>query len=650
LNFFLKSNEITFYVDSVKFKYNYKKNILDKLPQVKKLSSSESESPDKKWIVFIQDYNIWLKNIETNDTVQLSFDGTEKYDYGSNLSWYSINNESNPIKKQADILVYWSPDSKKLIVPRYNRTNAQKLYLLKTTPKKGFRSELYSYERPLAGDSLLTTIEYVLFDVELQKQINLKISPNAPFLNYSIEWLQNSTKAFLLKYDRGYKKREFVEIDASTGEIHLIIQENATTYLDPLIHSHLFLESTNQLIWTSEKDGYNHIYMYSLRKGTQKMQITKGNFMVHKIVFVDEYNGEIYFTASGLEPGDPYFTYLYSISFYGKELKKITKDYANHIIYKSSDKKFLIDVFSRVDMPTKAVVYRLKDNRIIMNLTTANIDSLVAWGWKPAEPFKVKARDDSTDIYGLIYRPSNFDSAKKYPIIDATYSGPHTIRTPKSFKQAIINNDLALAELGFIVITVDGLGTAYRSKKFHDFSYKNLGDIGCEDHIKAIKELAQKYPSFDTASVGIYGHSAGGYDAVRALILRPDFYKVAVSSAGNHDHRVAKAWWPELYMGYPVSNVYNEQSNILNAGKIKGKLLLAHGNMDNNVNPAGTFRLSDALIKANKDFELIITPGDNHGDLYYNKYFIRKRWDFFVTNLQGKIPPLEYKIKDEAVK
>jgi len=640
--------EITFQFDDKKWKYLLTKKNLE-IEEESNSKKTKLESPDKKWIAFIKDFNIWLKRTETGDTIQLSFDGIEKYDYGASLSWYHIKNESTGGKDDPYIEVYWSPNSEKLIVPRYDRRNAENLYLFESTPEEGFRSNVYSYERPLAGDSLLTTVEYVMFDIDSRQQINLNITPNATFLNNAVEWLPSSMKAFVIKYSRGYKSRKLVEIDGRTGEVKMLFNEFSETYVDPLNHSFFLLEEVGDILWTSERSGWNHIYLYDLETGTYVKQITSGEFVVNQIKSVNQQKNVIYFTALGHEKDDPYNLYLYATDFDGNYIRRISRQTGFHGIYKSTDKNYFVDVFSRPDLPPEVNVFRSKDGEKIMNVAKANHQNLVELGWTTPETFKLKARDDTTDIYGIIYKPSNFDPSKKYPVIDATYSGPHTIKTPKSFRRAILNDEQTIAELGFIVITVDGLGTAFRSKAFHDYSYKNLGDIGCEDHVKAIKELAAKYRYMDTTRVGIYGTSAGGYDAVRAMILRPDFYKVAVSAAGNHDHRIAKAWLPELYMGFPAGKHYDEQSNILNANKIKGKLLLVHGNMDNNVNPSGTLRLADELIKANKDFEFFITPGDDHSELYDNKYFIRRRWDFFVRHLLNKEPPSEYNIKKESI-
>lgn len=610
-------------------------------------SDKESFSPNKKYKAFIKDYNLFLIQTSNNDTVQLTTDGIEKHDYAAAFSWYYTRNISASEAENPYIVTYWSPDSKWLIVPRYDRRKAQKLYMMKTTPESGFRSEIYAYERPLAGDSLTSTVSYYAFNVENRKSVELDFVPESPYWESGINWLENENKIWSLVYSRGFTTLKLVEANASSGNTRVIINEKAqTSYIDPMIQVCRILKGSNEIIWSSENDGWHHLYLYDYSTGKIKNQITKGDYFVKHIEFVDTVNRKIYFMACGKEPNeDPYLNILYSINFDGSDLNRLTPETAYHEVEFSPDGKYFVNNYSRVDLPYITKLYSVDNSKKILDIEQTDISDLEKMGWQAPETFKLKGRDGKTDIYGLIYRPYNFDSKKSYPVIDATYSGPHTIRTPKTFGRSTQNEDLSIAQLGFIVVTIDGFGSAFRSKEFHDYSYKNLGDIGAPDHIRAIKTLAEQYSFMDTSRVGIYGHSAGGYDAVRALLMYPDFYKVAVSSAGNHDHRIAKAWWPELYMGYPAGKNYDEQSNFTHADKLQGKLLLVHGNMDQNVNPAGSMRMADALIDANKDFDLLLINDCDHSQLYFNKYFIRKRWDYFVRHLLNVEPPKEYKIK-----
>jgi dipeptidyl-peptidase 4 len=633
---------VEFSVKESKWKYTISKNLLEKINK-NDIKSTEAFSPDKQWKAIIKDHNIFLENIETSAKKQLTDDGKENYDYATSFSWYYIQNESKSEIEKPEIEVYWSPDSKKLIIPKYNRQNEGKLYMYDSSPDEGWRSDVYSYRRAIAGDSLVTMVEYYLYDLESKQLTKINLESSPAFLISEVKWFKNSDLAYVIRHKRGYQTQEIIEIKPNS-ETRIVFQENSKTYVD-VYFNYEILENEKEFIWISEKSGWSKLYRYNWTNGELINQITKGEYYIKNIEHVDQENEIIYFRANGREEGiDPYFTMLYSVNFDGSNLTLLTPENAYHWFDFSSSGLYFTENYSRVDFPNQFVVRNIK-GEIVLKLEEAKVDSINTLGWSSPETFVVKARDGKTDIYGCIYKPTNFDPNKKYPVIDGTYSGPHTIRTPKTFRRAIWNMDNALAELGFVVITVDGFGSAFRSKKFHDFSYRNLGDIGCEDHVTAIKQLAQTRSYIDTNRVGIYGHSAGGYDAVRALILRPDFYKVAVSSAGNHDHRIAKVWWPELYMGYPAAKHYDEQSNIVNAAKIKGKLMLAHGMMDNNVNPAGTLRLSDELVNANKDFEMILIPNADHGQLWFNKYFIRKRWDFFVKNLLEEEPPFEYKIK-----
>jgi len=606
-----------------------------------KYNEQQLVSPDKKKVAYIKEYNLFLK--EGKQEKQLTTDGNESLSYGTSISWYFVKNESANQKMEYEIDAYWSPDSRYLICAKYNREHTQKLYMYKSTPKKGFRAEVFSYERPIAGDKDLTRVCYSIFDTKTGKKIDCDLPENATFLEYGFQWKSN-TKAYTLRYYRGYQKRELIEVDVETGKSRAIISETADTYVDPNMHIYKVNKDENNVFWTSEQDGWHHIYRYNYQSGELKNQVTNGDYVVREICKVDEKKEKIYFRACGKEKGDPYYTYLYSINFDGSGLKLLSPENAYHICNVSPNGKYVFDNYSRVDLPDRFVISNARNGKKVMDVAETDIEDILKMGWKAPEMYTVKARDNKTDIYGAIFRPFSLDSSKSYPVIDGTYSGPQTIRTPKTFRRGLVNMDIPIAQIGFIVVTIDGLGSAFRSKEFHDVSYKNLGDIGAPDHIKAIKELSKKYPYMDIENVGIYGHSAGGYDATHALLTHPDFYKVGVSSAGNHDHRSAKAWWPELYMGFPALNHYDEQSNFFLAEKLEGKLLMVHGNMDNNVNPAASVRMADELIKANKDFELILLPGKDHGTCYYDKYFIRKRWDFFVNNLLHKDAPKEYKI------
>lgn len=605
-----------------------------------------SESPDGIWTVSRKDYNLWLKNNKTGEEFQLTDDGNDKIIYGASVPW-AWKKQEGPDTREREPLrlsVSWSKDSQKLFAHKLDLRKAKLMYLLQHVPDKGFRAQSYSYYRALPGeDSVAQQVPYV-FDIKTKERKQLNIGPYDDLISGNWRWYGDSSKNLhMIIRERGYGSATLLKANAETGEVDTVFTEVSDTYVDPGKSESEYFPKTDEFLWLSERDGWNHIYLYDLNSGKVKEQVTKGVFVVREIEHIDEGDRKIFFTASGREPNrDPYLEHLYSVNFDGTGLKLLTPEPADHDIDFSPGYRYFVDTYSRVDLKPVSVLRKSADGSVVARLEEADIKDLKATGWQHPEPFKVKARDGKTDIYGVIYRPTNFDPQKKYPVIDGTYSGPQAVRTPKSFRGGYRNSDQPLAELGFIVVNIDGMGTAGRSKAFQDYSWKNLGDIGGPDHIKAIRELAEKYPYMDTTRVGIYGHSAGGYDAARALLKFPDFYKVGVSSSGNHDHRIAKAFWPELYMDYPDGKHYDEQSNFKLAGNLEGKLLLVHGDMDDNVHPAETIRMADALVKAGKDFDMLIMANKTHGLGGENNYFTIKRWNYFVEHLLGAEPLRHY--------
>jgi len=632
---------IQFKVDTLNWKYDLKNYHLQKINET---NDPVGLSPDKKWKAFILEHDLYVKSIESDDTIRLTFDGEEMFTYAWSPGWYRIINVDDP--KEDDYSkaeVIWSPDSKKLISFRQDRRQVQKLYMLKSAPENSMRAQAWYYERALPGDSILPTMEYFVFDIEAKSKIRFDLPKFPAFLNWwPPEWAENSEKIFYSQYQRGYSSLDFLEIDPETGKVNLLINEFSNTNVDMGMMGWRLINSGEEIIWLSERDGWCHIYRFD-GKGKLINRVTEGKWVVRSIKKVDRENRWIYFMASGKEEGrDPYLQHLYKIKFDGSELTLLTPEDAEHNVSFSDSLEFFVDNFSRVDLPPKAILRNAKTGEPVIDLEEADISELLATGWRYPEPFVVKARDRKTDIYGALFKPANFDPEKQYGIIDITYSGPHTYVTPKTFRSGYLGWNLNLAHVGFILVTVDGLGSAKRSKEFHDYSHKNLGDIGAEDHITAIKQLAETRPYMDTSKVGITGHSAGGYDAAHALLTHPEFYKVAVAAAGNHDHGMAKIWWPEMWQGV-YGEHYIEQSNITLAENLEGKLLLVHGDIDNNVNPASTMRFVDALIDANRDFDLLILPNITH-NFSGHRYFYRKQWDYFIENMYGIEPPKEYEI------
>lgn len=610
-----------------------------------------STSPDGKWTVERDDYNLFLINNETGKRTQLTKDGQKLFFYGAYLPW-TWEREVGPVSKKREPLplrISWSKDSKKFYAGKLDLRTAKKMYLLQNAPQKGFRSKVFSYYRALPGEVNVAKIQPFVFDVESKNKTPLDVQPYNQISNGSWMWYgDGSSTLYGIMRERGYGSVTLLKADAATGKVDTVFHRSSDTYIDPLNSGFEFLPKTNEFLWLSERDGWNHIYLYDLKTGKVKRQITHGHYVVKDLVHVDRQNRTIYFTAGGKEPNqDPYYNHLYRVNFDGSDLTSLSPENATHDVSLSPNQKYFVDHYSRVDKKTVTVLRSTKDGSVLMHVEEADIKDLLATGWQYPEPFKLKARDGKTDIYGVIFRPSNFSSAKSYPVIDDIYAGPQAVKTPKSFRRGLYNSDQPQSELGFIVINVDGLGTAQRSKAFHDYSYKNLGDMGLPDHVKTIKELAQKYSYMDTSRVGIYGHSAGGYDAARAMFLRPDFFKVGVAESGDHDLRVAKAWWPELYMDYPAGPQYAEQSNMNPdlVDNLKGYLLLAHGDMDTNVHPSETYRLAEALIKAGKSFDMFIIPNVSHGYGYASTYFMRRRMNYFVEHLLGAKPLRNYQFK-----
>ncbi len=642
-------NAVGFSIDGKNYRFD---KFTSKVSEIKKEERVKGEkSPDGKWTAYVKDHNLFIQNLETKKEIQLSRDGIEKYEYANSYSWYNLFDLENPDKVQSDLSVKWSPDSKKIATIRTDYRKAKHLYLLQSVPEKGMRAKVWSYERPLPGETELAMVEFVLFDINKRKQTEIEVAPYPSFLYWgSLEWVNDDVLEMDRRH-RGFKQIDILEINGETGASRVVASDQMSTYVDVNIFYYNVLENSKELLMTSEKDGWNHLYLYDWEKGALKNQITKGEFVFKQVQFIDEEKRQIYFTAGGKEEGrNPYLDHLYVVNFDGSGLKLLTPEDAHHEISFNEKGDLFVDNYSRVDLPTVSVVRSAETGEVEMELEQADVTELLATGWTYPEVYTVKARDNETDVWGVIRKPSHFKKSKKYPIIDGTYSGPQAVRMPISFTNAYRSWDQSFAEIGAIVVTVDGLGTAQRSKKFHDFSYKNLGDIGADDHEKAIRELAEKYRFMDIDRVGIFGHSAGGYDAARALLVKPDFYKVGISSAGNHDHRLAKAWWPELYMGFPEGPEYANQANMKLAANLKGKLLLLHGDMDNNVNPIETIQMANALMEANRDFEMVIIPNKNHS-MYDHKFFTRKRWDYFTKHLIGMEPPSNYEIglrfKDE---
>lgn len=576
-------------------------------------------SPDGKWIAYIKNHNVYIKaTTNQKQEYQLSFDGSEG-DYYSPL-------------------IAWSPDSKKLATNKIRADKPHLVYLIESSPPDQLQPKLHSRNYLKPGDAL-SQKQPSLFLVDTKKQITVDLSLIPSQYSLSAPQWHEDSRSFTFEYNqRGHQEYKVMEVNAVSGQVNTLIKETSKTFINYSGRNYRYdIADGKEIIWASERDGWNHLYLYD-GKGKLKNQITKGGWVMRKVIQVDEKKRQILFEASGRNADqDPYFIQYYRINFDGSGLKALTTENANHKVVFSPDFSYFVDSYSRIDMAPVAVLRNAADGKIVMPLEKSDLSPLLGTGWKMPEVFTAKGRDGKTDIWGMIIRPSNFDPSKKYPVIEYIYAGPQDSFVPKNFVTDSRGSLHELAELGFIVVQCDGMGTANRSKAFHDVCWKDLKDAGFPDRIAWIKAAAQKYNYMDTSRVGIFGNSAGGQNSAGALLFHPEFYKVAVSSSGCHDNRMDKIWWNEQWMGYPIGPQYEASSNVANAYKLQGKLLLILGEMDENVDPSSTMQLINALVKANKNFDFLEIPGMGHslgGD-----YGEHKRRDFFVKHLLNVDPP-----------
>jgi len=608
--------------------------------------SNSSVSPNGRWVVFVEDHDLFVRDTQRQEVIQLTDDGTEHYDYATPLPSPVDMVEDGTEDIEQSVEVNWSPDSRRLVTYRLDQRSANRFTLVQSTPDDRTHPKRYTYPYPLSGEVGLPVAEPVVFDVERRTRTFLDVDP-IPLLTIDsgplFEWFDNSEKLHYLNRPRGFDAVEFLTVDAMTGASTVLVEESFDTLVDPNMSGAHVVQNGEEIVWTSERSGWHHLYLLDVSTGEVRNRITEGKWVVRNVKHIDDDDRYVYFTASGREEGrDPYLRHLYRVDFDGSDLTLLTPERADHEVDFSPSGEYFVDTYSRVDQPPVTVLRGTDSGRVIRTLAEADAEQLRDTGWEPPEPFKATAADGDTDLYGVLWRPSDFDPDEAYPVIEQIYTGPHDFHVPKTFA-AYRSQAQAIAELGFVVVMVDGRGTGRRSKAFRDHSYRNLARTSVEDHKSAIRQVAEEHRYMDVSRVGIYGHSAGGYDSAQALLTSPDFYDVAVSSAGNHDHRLDKASWNECWMGYPVEDHYHEQSNVTLADQLEGELLLVHGELDENVHPAATRQLVAALVEANKDFDMLTLPNRHH-DLSDSAYFIRSRWDYFVEHLHSVDPPEEYDI------
>ena len=599
----------------------------------------EAKSPDGKWIAYTKDYNLFIKSIESSKEFQLSNEGKRGYEYATRYDWYDKMEGENG-ERPKRFFMNWSEDSNWIATNIIDTRNAEKMYMLDHSIDSLYKPKLLSYYRGSPGDTTMVMVTPVFYNVKTKKEVKTSLPTGTHVNSVSIEGMKQSGELLADYLERGYKKKVLKHINLNNGKEKILIEETNETNIDNFWFRQL--QEKLKVIFLSERSGWRQLYMVDLK--TNKISaITTGDYYINSVVYTDEDKEEIYFMASGKEPNsNPYYQKLYRVNFEGK-VTLLTPGNTHHSINFSKNGKYFADNYSTINIPTRTVLRSSRSGKILTELTTADVSDAQSKGWQSPEIFQLTSKDKKTTIYGALWKPTNFDSTKSYPIIDATYTGPHTQVFPKSFDRGFSNQ--SLAEFGFIVMNVDGLGTSGRSKEFHDHSYKNMGN-NLEDHVLAIKHLGQKYSWINTDKVGVFGHSAGGYDTGRAMLAFPDVYKVGVASSGDHDFRMEKAWWPEMYQGWPVDETYEEVSNITNAKNLKGKLLLVHGGIDDNVNPSATFKLAEALVNADKEFDLLIFPSQRHGYVgEARNYFIKKRWNYFVEHLLNAKPIWDFNWK-----
>jgi dipeptidyl aminopeptidase/acylaminoacyl peptidase len=577
---------------------------------------TDSISPNKKWFAFIKENNVFVKPAGGGEAIQFTKDGTKDKPYGS---------------------LAWSPDSKYIVGYHINPIIDLPVYYVLSSVTNTTRGQLHSQPYKQPGDPF-TTYEMYLFQVENQKVTKV----NTPIIDFfdapELHWRKGDPSYFTYeKVDRGHQRFRIIEVNTKTAETRSIVDEMTKTFIyESRLFTH-YLKESNEVVMTSEKNGWRHLYLVDGLSGKEK-QITKGEWIVRSVDSIDENKREIWFSASGMNAGeDPYYIHNYRIGFDGKKLINLTLAKGNHSVAFSPNKQYYLDSYSEPNVATVIELHHTSDGKKIIDIEKSDATEYLATGMSLPEPFHAKGRDGVTDIWGIICRPANFDPNKKYPVIESIYAGPQDSFVPKNFMDRYTTEMQSLAQLGFIVVQIDGMGTANRSKAFHDVCWKNLADGGFEDRILWIKALAKKYRYVDDSRVGLYGTSAGGQNALGGLLFHPEFYKAGVAACGCHDNRVDKQWWNEQWMGYPVDKHYEEQSNVTNACKLSGDLLLIVGEADENVPPESTYRVADALIKAGKTFEFLPLPGVGHSD--GGPYGRMKKRDFFVKYLLGVDPP-----------
>ncbi len=605
---------------------------------------NEVLSPDRKKAAYIKDYNLWIRNLQTGAQTQLTTDGIKDFGYATdNAGWKSSDRA----------ILAWSPDSKKIATFKQDQREVSDMYLVTTNVGK---PTLRQWKYPLPGDKVIPTIQRVIIEVDGPKVITLQVPPDPHRATLSddisssgtfddVNWTEDGASLAFVSTSRDHKQEKVRIADAATGAVREVFQETVPTQYESGwgAINWRYLAKTNEFIWFSERDNWGHLYLYDAATGKVKNQITKGDWVVTRLLKVDETKRLLYFMTVGRQAANPYFAQLCRVGFDGKNFAVLTPEPGNHQVNLSPSGLYFVDTYSAPDVPAVSVVRNI-EGKLMVSLEKMDISRLTATGWRPPTPIRVKAQDGKTDLYGLMYTPTNLDPTKKYPVVDYIYPGPQGGSVGNWSFSASRKDNQSLAELGFVVVEIEGSSNPLRSKSFHDMSYGNMAENTLADQITGIQQLAKQYTYLDIDRVGIWGHSGGGFATATAMFRFPDFFKVGISESGNHDNRNYEDDWGERYNGLTSAADYEAQANQNYAKNLKGKLMLAHGMMDNNVPPSNTLLVVEALEKANKDYDLVLFPNSGHGFGSYTPYMTRRRWDYFVKHLLGAEPPREFQL------
>lgn len=593
--------------------------------------SDSARSPDGRWEAVVHGDNLAVRERATGVLRILAYDGTPTDTYRKDVARdRGVEMEYKAPAPAASLPeVVWSPDSTKLVAFRTRAGTSRVVYYVESSPPDQLQPRLRSYPYLKPGDDLPVRRPH-LFEVGTGRElpVSSELAPN-PWSIDDVRWAPDSARFTYVYNERGHQTLRVIAVDGGTGASRPIVEERSRTFIDysgKYFCEHL--EGAGELLWMSEREGWNHLWLYDSRKGRLKNAVTHGDWVVRSVERVDEERRQVWFWAGGVVAGqDPYFLHLCRVNLDGTGLTVLTPEDGTHSAQFSPDRRWIIDTWSRVDQAPIHELRRAEDGGLVVRLGEADISELRADGWHPPEAFKARARDGETEIYGIILRPKSYDPERKYPVLEEVYAGPQDSYVPKAFRARL--GAQSLADRGFIVVQADGLGTSNRSKRFHDYCWKNLADAGFADRILWIRAAAAKHPSFDLSRVGLYGTSAGGQTALGGMLLHGDFYKAGVADCGCHDNRMDKIWWNEQWMGWPVGPHYAASSNVEMASRLEGKLLLMVGEADENVDPASTMQVVHALVKADKDFEMFVMPGAGHG-VAGTSYGKRKLENFFV--------------------